>query len=343
MKNRCAQSAIACIGAVVGAGFASGREVVSFFSQFGAHSWWLILLSAVASMVFSSLCMRAARKPCQNGWYGLYAQERPVQRAASRLCGALLMTVVGGAMVSASGHMVSLLWASDWAYPVGALGTLLLAWRMGRGSLKSLSMVSWALTAALMLAVLFALRREPSHVSAVVSPQALSGFWTLAYAALRAVCYAAMNITIAISVVCGCAARDSRTACRASALFGLMLASLLFVSNYLYLAHPELSASAFPIVELLSAFGRAGFVGSALLMYLAILTTLVALVRALRQSVESFALGKAATVALTLAPPVALSFVGFADIVRELYAPVGLLCILLILLPLARRNLPKSS
>ena len=48
VKHRCLEGALACVGAVIGAGFASGREVVSFFSRYGVHGWWLIGLSAVA-------------------------------------------------------------------------------------------------------------------------------------------------------------------------------------------------------------------------------------------------------------------------------------------------------
>ena len=36
----------ACLGAIVGAGFASGREVIAFFTRYGAHARWLIALSA---------------------------------------------------------------------------------------------------------------------------------------------------------------------------------------------------------------------------------------------------------------------------------------------------------
>ena len=343
MNNRCAQNAMACIGAVVGAGFASGREVVAFFSSYGVHSWWLILLSAVASMTFCALCMRASRQCCANGWYRLYEAEKPLTRRLARMCGLLLSAVVAGAMASASGHIVQLLWSFERAYLVGAVGTLLLAWTLGFGTLKPLALISWTLTGALMLAVLLALRHPPAQADAIALQDAPLGFWQLVYAALRAVCYAAMNITIAMGVVCGCSPSDGRLTCRTSALFGLMLAALLLVSNHLYLSYATVSGDAFPIVRLLGGFGRAGFVGSALLLYFAILTTLVALVRALRNAVESYAMPKPLSVCLTLAPPLALSAVGFSEIVGAWYAPIGLMCMLFILWPLARRGSSKGA
>ena len=341
MKDRCAQKAIAVIGAVIGAGFASGREVMTFFCAYGAHSWWLILLTAAACVAFCMLCMRATGERGACCWYALYDGERPITRGLARLCALLVITVVSGAMVAASGHIVSLLWASDWAYPVGALGTLILAWQLGYAkTLKLLSLISWALTALLLLAVLLALRLEPEQTA--ISAIAPVGLGTLALALLRALGYAAMNITIAISVVCGCAGRSRRDMCRTSVLFGLMLTGLLFVSNHLYLKHPALLGEAFPVVRLLSGFGRAGFIGSAVLLYLALLTTLVALIGALRGAVTSYRLSKLASTAVTLVLPLGLSRIGFSQIVADWYAPVGLLCALFVLLPLFRARKRKK-
>ncbi len=38
------KSVLACVGAVIGAGFVSGREIYSFFTRYGEASWGLILL-----------------------------------------------------------------------------------------------------------------------------------------------------------------------------------------------------------------------------------------------------------------------------------------------------------
>lgn len=46
----------------------------------------------------------------------------------------------GGAMISASGWLAMLLWASEWAYPIGAVGTLLTAWMVGRRGLRALGL-----------------------------------------------------------------------------------------------------------------------------------------------------------------------------------------------------------
>ncbi|MEG2208957.1 MAG: hypothetical protein RR065_12685, partial [Clostridia bacterium] len=142
MKNRCICSALACVGAVIGAGFASGREVISFFTRYDVHSWWLILLSAITTTGLCALCMRNANGGCATCWCDLYRGSHKLVRLGAQLCATLLMAVVGGAMISASGHMVAMLWPSAWAYPIGAVGTMLLAWRVGFGGTKPLTLAS---------------------------------------------------------------------------------------------------------------------------------------------------------------------------------------------------------
>ena len=118
---------VTCAGAVIGAGFASGREVVAFFTRYGVHAWWLIMLSALTMTGLCVLCMHAA---CENGLD--WTNSVPGGRLA-QICPLMLMQITAGAMVSAAGHMVALLWSHPQAYMLGALGTLLMAWRMGHG------------------------------------------------------------------------------------------------------------------------------------------------------------------------------------------------------------------
>lgn len=56
-KNGGAAGMAACLGAIVGAGFASGREVVAFFTRYGVHARWLIPLSAMTLALLCALCM----------------------------------------------------------------------------------------------------------------------------------------------------------------------------------------------------------------------------------------------------------------------------------------------
>lgn len=342
VRNRNFSSAVACVGAVIGAGFASGREIVAFFTRYGVHSWWLILLSAAVMVGLCVLLQRAAEKGASGCWCELYRERPRWIRYGAQACAVLLMAVTGGAMVSASGHMVALLWPGQWAYPIGAVGTLIAAWVLGFASLRPLSWLSGALTALFLAASMAVLSRDVPVVYARLSQPVMAG--DLVWAGVRAVAYAAMNLTLAIGVVCRCSRRSSRSICRMSLSFGLTLVAMLFVSNYLYLKHPELLSEAFPIVRLMSMFGRTGFVMSVSMLYLAIFTTLAAVIYALRNAVEKRVHGTTMRALATMGLPLLVSLIGFEGIVDGLYAPAGLMCLAMVFAPLAlkKRKSPEK-
>ena len=339
VKNGGAAGLAACLGAIIGAGFASGREVVAFFTHYGVHARWLIPLSAAALALLCALCMNAARRRGTDRWWDLYDGMPSWVRIGARLCAAMMLAVTGGAMISASGWLVMLMWPSEWAYPIGAVGTLLTAWRVGRRSLGALGWISGLLT-TLLVSALLAARLGLGESSAALlawEPEPLFR------AAMRAVAYAAMNLALAIGVVCRCAQGTARRTVLLCAGLGAAVAALLLLSDGVYRRHPELLTEAFPIVRLLAQFGRTGFLVSAGLMYLAVFTSLAAVLCALDGADREC--GPYLRAVLTLGPPLAVSLVGFEGIVDGLYAPAGLVCLVLVFAPLlwARRKLPLDN
>jgi len=321
-------AAVSCVGAVIGAGFASGREIIVFFTRYGSHAWWLIASAVGVMTALCLLCMNAAARLNRgSSWSGLVEQ-----RILPKIMSLVLMMITAGAMIAASGHMTALLWDGKQAYGTGALGTLCLAWLLGFRSLKPLGWFSTLLTAALLAALLLGYAQpRQSPVVLEAPPDVL----TLAGAALRAIGYAAMNMTLAIGVVCGCA--QKKGSWMTAALFGWMMAVLLLMSSGLYSLHPELADEAFPFVKLYAVYGRRGYVFSVILLYLSILTTLISIMYGLRTAVADWTSSPALRVLLVLAVPMAVSRLGFAQIVDRMYAPAGLACLAIIYLPLAIR------
>lgn len=328
MKIR-SSGTLECLGAVIGAGFVSGREIVSFFSRYGQHSWWLIVLAVGVMILLCNLCMKQlSNTQKENSFF--FSRYRK-KNHSSGVCLLVMLFILAGAMTAAAGHMISLLIPSKIAYPVGIVGTLCIAWLLGKGNMKSYSFISFVLTAMFLMMILLALRTgSDNHL--LVSDSQSAG--ELVKAAFYAVGYGAMNITVSIGVICrngDCCQREKN---RRSALIGLMLCGLLFVSNTLYLQHPEVMNMAFPIVPFFQSFGRTGYLMCLLMLYLAILTTLIAVILVLRNGMEQSSLSGKAVMPLTLGIPAVISCLGFSGIVDHLYAPAGLICFAIIFLPL---------
>ena len=312
MRTGSLRRAMACAGAVVGAGFASGREITVFFSRYGMHSWWLIALTVWA---MGRLCM----KQMENSSVGM--------GRGAEICVMVLLSIAGGAMASAGGQMIALLWNHEWAYSIAVVGTLLLAWLAGSCRTELFSWAGSVLSCLLICAIMAAMAAVPDDSGAVVLRSPSGG---LLMAALKAAGYAAMNMTLAMDMVKRCARPDGVSNRHVSQCFAILMALLLCMSNALYLRCPQLHAEPFPIVRLLSAYGRSGFVISALLMYLAIFTTLVSVIGALGSAAARYTHNRTLQMAMALGLPLCLSAAGFSGIVDRMYAPAGWLCLLMI-------------
>lgn len=251
----------------------------------------------------------------------------------------VVMMVLAGAMTSAAGEMVRLMLPFRYAYPAGLLGSLCIAWLMSQGEMKPFSVISLILTGLFFGLILLLLRENGGESAVLIVPP--SG-WDLLVAAVRAIGYGAMNITVSMGFMCRSGCRSRMYTDRRAVCFGLGMSVLLFLSNALYLHHPGTINSAFPIVELLSAYGRAGYLICAALLYTAILTTLIAMVSTLCRSFEGNGVSKSVSSLIPLAVILAISQFGFSGIVNGFYAPLGLLCLLAVFLPLCKKFKRKS-
>lgn len=316
---------LACAGAVIGAGFASGRETVTFFVQYGWHGWWLIVLAVILMTAICALCMHEAGR-CGCDW----TQLLPKTPLASA-CPLVLMMLTAGAMLSAAGHMIALVWHHPHAYILGVAGTLWAAWRMGSKQLKILHAASSALTLGLLCALMAAFQ---TPLQQIVALERQFSFTSLAVAAVRAIGYAAMNMMLAIGVVCRSAYKTQNVAVTAG-LFGWVIGMLLFISQWVYSRNPQAAGTAFPLITLLRAYGRNGYLAGVILLYLSIATSLASVFCALQTALETRIQRRDIRWLIIGGIPLAVSGIGFEGIVDRLYAPAGLLCLIAVFLPMA--------
>ena len=111
MEKRSGRVAAEICGAVVGAGFASGKEIASFFSRFGRWSWVGILL-AVA--VVGAVCLGVLRHPGVAGMPPAWHRRAPGRLWTALFTG--LMAATGGAMLAGAGEVAALLLPVRGAY-----------------------------------------------------------------------------------------------------------------------------------------------------------------------------------------------------------------------------------
>lgn len=276
-------TALALLGAIVGAGFASGREVLRFFTRYGAMGW----VGAAVACAFMGCCayfvMRAAGR-CRAGTFSdlCRAYGGPLaERAAGFLYG-VLMALTGGAMTAAFAELTALVLPVRGAYAIGFAAAVLLGVLCSHRDLRLLELMG-RLLLPLFLAMLILLLPLPVREEALL----LGGGHAAAAPALGLL-YGALNMGMTAGILCEAGKRLSPAACgREAAMLTAMLALLTGLANAVLLRHgASVERSALPFVALSMRLGRVGYALCAAVLGLAVLSTLTAAMRALRGSLR---------------------------------------------------------
>ncbi len=312
--KKAGRAAAELCGAVIGAGFASGREVASFFARFGVWSW---LGVAAAVAVLGSICLGLMRHPGRAGMPMVWRGHWPEWLWRGMFVSLLMAT--GGAMMAGGGEIAALTLPLHGARSVGLVGTLALGWLLAKGENNWLAVVSRGLIACL-LAVMVGGLFLPVRESASLRPVG-NGWESL----LHGLCYGGFNAALAAPVTAMLGSTMAhKEQLRCTAMFTAAVAVLLACGNGVLLRHGALQGEQLPFVMLLSAWGKAGYVLGGAALYLAALTTLTACLRGLKALAPQHIGLAAAGVAL-------LSLGGLEGIVGVAYPVLGGGCFLLLM------------
>lgn len=323
MQNGNVKAALAIGAAIVGAGFASGREVAAFFAVFGAASWLGVVAACAGVGYLTYLLTRIA---CHTGRSGLAAQYDVLMGAecgsTMRMLYGVLALCTAAAMTAAGGEVGAL--ALPWRHArlVGTLGTLLVGMWMARRGVGALASIGALLTPLCALYYLFL----PGEGGAI-PPFRLSDVpMSLALGLL----YAAFNASLASGAIC-LTCRENISPARAGAYTSIVLAAMLVPANAALLrAGADVYSMAMPSVMLAARWGVGGFYASCIVLFLAVLSTLSAMLCSLERQIPR---GVPAYLRYPLCAlgALGLSVCGFETIVNAVYPILGWLCALALL------------
>jgi len=306
-------NAVMCmLGAMIGAGFASGREIMVFFTRYGAFSWVLCgMLGAETGLLTGYLL-----------W------DRKTGRPTSALCrlpAFLLLIFTAGSMTAAAGALWALSVPLKNARLLGGGVTLLLCAAVCRRSLKVLPRLSRLLSLLLLLtvALCFFLPADAPAAPAA-DEQPLGGI-------VRVLGYGCLNVLMSAGLIDGmkgaCTDRQKK---RIAIFMGFASFALLSVENALLLRHADaLRDAPMPVVVLLRALGKTGYFLSVLLIYLAVVTTLIAVLGGIWRMLPQKHSAYMRFLTLLTA---CIALLGFEGIVDTWYPILGWLCMLPLLL-----------
>ena len=121
------RAAFAICATLIGAGFASGREIVTFFSQFGGAGWLGVPLAGACVGWIVYLVLSLARQTGADSFPGLYGRlMNPACEDAMHLLYGMLCLTTAAAMLSAGGELFALVLPLNDARAFGVVMTLAL-------------------------------------------------------------------------------------------------------------------------------------------------------------------------------------------------------------------------
>jgi uncharacterized membrane protein YkvI len=267
------------LATVIGAGFASGREVMVFFTRFGAWSWVGI---AVATAAFGVLAAGVTRLSEETG-AGSFAElcEKILGRWGGRACAVLygvLMAVTAGAMASGVGEIAGLTMTAGGAYWLGLGGAVVLGavWaRRGMGALAAGGGFLLPVCGLLYVVIAWQGRRLGYAIAVREAGGGVVGV-------PMAVGYACLNVTLSCGVLCEVAGKERGVERgRVVGWFAAMVGGMLAAANATLLPNAaRVGSAALPMLALARGVVPAAILATAA-MLVAMMTTLVALLRSL--------------------------------------------------------------
>ncbi|MDN6326081.1 MAG: hypothetical protein L0J70_11805 [Corynebacterium sp.] len=322
---------MAFLGLLVGAGFATGLEVIQYFASFGLSGLWGAVLAGLVMTVAGAVIL-------QLGSYFLADEHKAVFRSITHPAASWALDIVvtltlfciGFVMLAGAGsNLEQQFGLPSW---IGSLVMTVLVMVTGLLNVDKVSDIIGALTPLLIIAVLvgfvytlFNLPDDFSAVSdiAVQEESPVSPWWlsALNYNGL------ALLLGVSMSLVIGGNHANMRAAGRGGLLGGVIYTVLLILAVFTLLANIEtVSGDDVPMLTLFDSMHPAMAYVMVFIIFAMIFNTAIGMFYALGKRVTSSRPGWYTPVFLSLcAVGYAVSFVGFDTLMTYVYPVLGYL------------------
>jgi uncharacterized membrane protein YkvI len=318
--------ASAYIGTVVGAGFASGQEVLQFFSAFGWSGLWGIAISSLLFFMigYSVLLLGRNLKAKSHVDIVQFTNGKVLGFCIDIiitifLFGALAAMIAGAGAIFHEHFRIPAIWGTL----VMALFTLLTVVTGTKGVINAISYVVPFLILSVLFISIYSLLTNPITAGDIQTSAALNGAtpnWLLA-----SINYASYNIVIAIAVL---APMGAQTKNKRNLFWGALLGSLglglgIFAIYFCVLTNMiDVAAKEVPMIEIASRISVIVKFLFAIVLFAEVYTTAVGNLYGFVRRV-SFKLSNLWIIIITTGAALIVSQLGFSTMVKYLYPAVG--------------------
>lgn len=328
--------ALSFIGLLVGAGFATGQEVVQYFTSFGIPGMWGILVAGLVMTLAGTVFL-------QLGSYFHASEHNQVFRnithpIISRILDvAVILTLFAVGFVMLAGAGSNMQQQFGWPAWVGSLLMLVLVLITGMFDVDKVSRVIGLLTPTIIIAVLFAgtytLLHMPDNVdAAIAASEAIESpipHWLISALNYNGL---ALILAVSMSLVIGGDNISPREAGVGGIVGGAVYAVLMAIAGFSLLMNAEnVGDSDIPMLTLVDNIHPTLGVIMAIIIYLMIFNTAIGMFYALGKRLSSGKESKYRIIFIAgCLAGFAVSFAGFKALMQYVYPVLGYMGIVLV-------------
>ena len=330
--------ALSFIGLLVGAGFATGQEVVQYFTSFGISGMWGILVAGLVMTLAGTVFL-------QLGSYFHASEHNQVFRnithpIISRILDvAVILTLFAVGFVMLAGAGSNMEQQFGWPAWVGSLLMLVLVMVTGMFDVDKVSQVIGLLTPTIIIAVLFVgtytLLHMPESVDAAISAseaiESPISNWLVSALNYNGL---ALILAVSMSLVIGGDNISPREAGVGGIVGGAVYAVLMGIAGFSLLMNAEnVGDSDIPMLTLVDNVHPVLGVIMAVIIYLMIFNTAIGMFYALGKRLSSGNESKYRIIFITgCLAGFAVSFAGFKALMQYVYPVLGYMGIVLVVI-----------
>lgn len=336
MDKKALKVALAFVGLAVGAGFASGREVIQYFVGFGVPGLWGAALAAVVFAFTGLVIVQLGSYFLANDHNAVFSGvARPITSKIFDVLITFILFSIGFVMIAGGGANLNQQFGLDkW---IGALIITALVIGIGMLDVSRVTAVIGALTPVMIIFVIVAIGYSLTHAQgslAELDAAAREVGSTLPHWTVSAVNYVAMALGMAVSmsIVMGGDISDPQVAGRGGFGGGLLFGVLLFLTAAaLFVQVPVVSGYDMPLLSLVGEIHPILGTIMSIVIFAMIFNTAIGMYYALasRFSGGDTKRFRIILISLTIIG-FGLSFVGFTTLVGYLYPIIGYVGVVLI-------------
>jgi uncharacterized membrane protein YkvI len=332
------QIAATYIGTVVGAGFATGREIVEFFTRYGSAGFAGILISGFLFIAIGTKLMLMARRINASSFDDM--NHYLFGSAASRVVNVLMLIMlfgVTGVMLSGTGALFRE--QLNLPFQAGVVLTLIVTYVVMK---KGIDGILWTNSLIVPIMILFSLVLTFSMFDFSGGRQLLVGEdftrdwkWLVSPFA-----YAAFNLTLAQAVLVPLSreAADESVIKWGGFLGGLGLTCILLNSQYVLYSVPRVLSYEIPIAEIVGGLGLFVHYFFVLVIYGEIFSTLIGNLFGLAGSLgKNMRLSNNVILLSLMLGSYLLSQVGYAELLHYLYPIFGMIALIFLIVISAKK------